>query len=130
MVAFLDILQMLQIFVQLIFCGEGTSVNPLQHGFAGIASPVSARGGSQFKCFDALCVHEMRPCAQIDEIPLGVEGDLSIFGKVGDQFHFVWFLFFLHKQDSFLSGEGKPFQSASFFDNTFHLFFQLVQVFP
>ena len=70
----------------------------------------------------------MRSCAQINEISLGVEGNLSICGKVCDQFHFVGFFFFCHEADGLLSWESEAFEFVSFLDDPFHLFFQLVKV--
>ena len=71
----------------------------------------------------------MRSGAQIHEIPLGIEGDFSVFRQILDQFHFVGLVFFLHESDGFLSGQRKPFDLRALFDHLFHLFFDFIQIF-
>ncbi len=52
----------------------------------------------------------MRPCTQIDEIPLPVERNHGIFRQVLYQLHLVRFAHFFHVSDCFIPREREPFK--------------------
>ena len=128
MVAKPDIFQISQIFRQFVLFIKSGSVNSLQHGVFGFASPVSARRRSQLKSFDSLCAHKMRAGAQIGKAALIIERNFRILRQIPDKLHFVRLPRLLHEFDCLRAGQRVPFKLMPFLDYLFHLGFNLIQV--
>ena len=129
MITFFRFFQHVQIFFQLCFFRECSSVDSLQHFIFLASSPVCTCKACELKCFDIFCTHQVRTCTQICKLSLRIEADCLIFRKVFDQFYFIWFFFFFEICDCFFSGLCETCDRQSFFYNLFHFCFDLHQIF-
>ena len=128
-VTFLCFFHTVQIFFQICFLCERSTVNSGQHLVFLTASPVCTCKAGQFKCFYRFGAHQMRSCTEVYELTLLIEADFGIFRKVFDQFYFIWFFFFFEICDCFFSGLCETCDRQSFFYNLFHFCFDLHQIF-
>ena len=128
-VTFLCFFHTVQIFFQICFLCERSTVNSGQHLVFLTASPVCTCKAGQFKCFYRFGAHQMRSCTEVYELTLLIEADFGIFRKIFDQFYFIWFFFFFEICDCFFSGLCETCDRQSFFYNLFHFCFDLHQIF-
>ena len=126
----LDVLQMFQMRLQLLFFLKYRAIDTLQLRLIGIATPVCHRGRDQLVGLDILRAHQMRAGTQIHEAALVIERNLRVLRQILDQFHLVRLSLFFHKFDCFRSGQGKPLDPVAFLDDLLHLRFQLIQILP
>ena len=127
-VALLGFFHLIQMFFQFILGCIGSSVNTGQHLILFTSSPVCTGRRKKFERFDTLGAHQMRACTKICPVSLRIEGNLCIFRKIFDQFHFIWFIFLLEECDCLFSGPGITLDFCTFFDDFFHLFFDFIQI--
>ena len=127
-ITFFRFFQHVQIFFQLCFFRECSSVDSLQHFIFLASSPVCTCKACELKCFDIFCTHQVRTCTQICKLSLRIEADCLIFRKVFDQFYFIWFFFFFEIFDCFISRLCKLLDREILFYDLFHLFLNLFQI--
>ena len=129
MVTLFRFFQPLQIFIQIGFFCERSSVDSCEHLVLFISAPVSARKACQLKRFDRLCIHQMRSRAQVREFTLLIEADNCVFRKIFNKFYLIWLFFLLHQSNRFLSWKRKALNRKRFFHDLLHFFFNLFQIF-
>ena len=129
MVTSLCLFHLLQMLFQLILCSIGSSVDTCEHCILLAASPVCAGRRKKLKCFHTFYAHQMRSCAKICPVSLGIEGNLFALRKILDQLYFVWFIFLFEVCDGILTGFCEALNLCTFFDDLFHLFFDGIQIF-
>ena len=110
MIAFLNVLQMQKVGIQIRLLRICRPIYTGEHLILLIASPVCTGGRDQFHRLQRLRAHQVRTRAQIDKISLLVEGNLRILWKIPDQFHLIRLLTLLHPFHRLIPGQGKPFQ--------------------
>src|SRR5919202_668265 len=79
-IAALRLLQPFEVRVEVGLRVEGRAVDPRQLLVVLIASPVRAREARELDRLDRLRVLQVRPAAEVGEVPLRVEGDRSLGG--------------------------------------------------
>src|SRR5579859_1359804 len=97
----------MQIFVELFFGEEASSVNPLQLRVAFLALPIGAGNAHQFEGLDAFGGRNVRAAAEIDEFASGVERDDRLVGLFLNQLTFKKLVRFLVQLERF--GLGNEF---------------------
>src|SRR5699024_3595872 len=84
-IALLRFLQTCDIFLQIRFLREGSTVNPGKHLVLLAAPPVSSRKACKLKCLYRFRGHQMRSCAEVHKLSLLIKTDLGVFGKILDR---------------------------------------------
>ena len=103
MVAFFGLFQQYQVFIQFLLFGEGNGVNPRQLFAFLVAAPVSAGQIQDFDGFDRLRTWNVWAFAEIGEVALLVEGNLSVL-QAFNQFQLVLVAFFCEILDGIAFG--------------------------
>ncbi|MCY1541359.1 hypothetical protein D9M68_770440 [compost metagenome] len=92
MIAFLRLFDHLQVFCQLTGLWKSNPVNACQLFFGFIPSPVCTSHIHEFNGFNKTGIRDMRATAQIGEITLCIERDLTIFQTI-DQVQLILITF-------------------------------------
>lgn len=71
----------------------------------------------------------MRACTQVYEFSLLIKTNLGILRKIFNQFYFIWFPFFLHKCNRFVSWLCKTLNRQCLFYDFFHLCLDFIKIF-
>ena len=87
-IALLYFLQEEQVFVELLFLCKSAAVDACEHSVPGIAPPVGSRRLHELVRAHPAAAREMRPPAQVEEVPHAVERDDG-FRDIGQQFLLV-----------------------------------------
>ena len=76
MVPALGFLQPMKILLQFLFAGPSRAVDSLQHGVAGVATPICASEfGEPKRLSEAPRSGQMRSATEVDEVALPIESD-------------------------------------------------------
>ena len=118
----------MEVFFQLCFLWKSSSVDPLEHLVLFISSPVGAGQAGELKGLYIFCAHQVRACAQVCKLALGIEADHRIFRQVFDQLYLIGFVFFFKIFDSFLSWFFRSYKRKIFLYDLFHFFFDFFQI--
>ena len=128
-VAALGLLHPLQVLIQVLPAGEGGAIDPLQHLVLLAAPPVGPGDAEQLDGAHHSGAWQVRPPAEVDELPLLVQADLDIGRQVLHEFHLVGLLPQGEIFDRFLAGDLPPHQRVILLDDLQHLRLNRRQVF-
>ena len=93
--------QVSKIFLERLFVGECSAINPLQHLVALVSPPVRSRKPGKLICLYVFCARHVRSPAQINKRPLLVKRNfISI--NFFQNFHFIRVFSFLKKFDGLI----------------------------
>ena len=126
-VALLDILEVRQILLKLRILRVSRTVDAGEHLILLAAAPVCAGGRNQLDRLDIFRAHQMRSRAQINKIPLFIEGNLRILRQIINQLHLVRFLLLLHHLNCLRARHGKAGEFRTLLDNFLHLRLKLIK---
>ncbi len=119
-IPFFRLFQHLQMRSELLPGGETGAVDPLQHGLALIATPVSSSQPGKSEGPNPAGVRNVRPGAEIDKFTLLVKRDGLIFRQVGDELALVRLVPFFIKSERLFPAELAPLERQLLSDNLFH----------
>ena len=88
-VAPLDLFEPREVRIQRLLGRERDAVDPLEHLVLLAAAPVGARDGEELEGLDLRRRRHMRPAAEVREIPLLVDRDRTVSGKLVDELYLV-----------------------------------------
>jgi osmotically-inducible protein OsmY len=83
-IPFLRLLQPVDVGLEVILAEPRRAVDALQHLAVLVAAPICARGVQQLEVLDARRVGNVRPAAEVEEGPVGVDGDHLIVSQFGE----------------------------------------------
>src|SRR6266540_3322528 len=125
-VAALRLLEPMQILLEILGVVEGGAVHARQLRLGLVAAPVSACEREELHRLDRLRVLKVRSAAEIDEIPLLVEGDVPL-GSV-DQFDLIRLLLLFEVAPRFVAVYLRALPLAAFFDLPPDLLLEALQI--
>ena len=79
-----------EVLLEFLLAGEGRAVDAGEHGIVAVASPVGAGDRKQRDGADTAGVGHVRTAAQVEEIPLRVDGYDAVLGQIADELDLVW----------------------------------------
>src|SRR5919197_1606877 len=103
MIAFAGLFEPLEIGVQIRLVVEGRAVDPRQLPVVLVPAPVRAGEAGQLQCLDWLRVLQVRAPAEVREVALRVEGDLTV--RSVDELDLVGLAFLLEASPRLLAGD-------------------------
>ena len=127
-VTFLRLFHTGNIFFQICFLCERSSVDSGKHFILLASSPVSTCNTGKLECFYRFGCHKVRSCTKVNKLTLLIKADLSIFWKIFDKLHFIWLIFLFEECDRFFSGFGKTGNRKCFLYHFLHLNFDLCKI--
>src|SRR5687768_15659463 len=84
MVPALRLLDAMEVLLELVLPEPRGSVDALEHLALRVAAPVRAGRVRQPVMLDAAGVRNVRPAAQVDERPVGIDGNHLVIPKLGE----------------------------------------------
>ena len=127
-VAFLRLFEFLEILVHVRLLVERRAVDAGEHLVLLVAAPICARERGQLEALHLARGREVRTCAQIGEIALGVETYLIPLGNVGKQLELVVLLHLFEELFGILAAHSAAHDGHVRLDDALHLRLDLVEV--
>ena len=104
MIAFFRLFQAGEIGLECLLVGPRGAIDALQHFVVRIAAPIGPRHLHQMEGLELAGGRYMRAAAQVDEIPLAVQGNGLVGGNRGDDLGLVFLTHVAEKLDGLVAG--------------------------
>ena len=123
-----SLLKHVEVGIQILLLVEGSSVDALQHLVLLAAAPVCAGDALQLERLDLARGHDVRPRAEIRELPLRIGGDRLVLGQIFDQLHLVILALCTEIFDRLIARNLTALELQILLDDLLHFLFDVAQV--